>query len=576
MTSKLLILKKILLVIPFIILIISSITGFIFHINATSKVESIRFPSNLPDLAEDDVTITSGRLFYPVNFKQGNKYPAVIYVHGFQVTKETDLRLIFELTKRGMFALAIDIAGHGQTQEILGPYFWKGAIGAVDYIYDRPDLFNLSCVGLTGHSMGGWTSFLAMGYEAKRQNRINCSVSWAGIYNTSSFREGVLTSGNFDSDLRNIKVDTSIFYNETYLFDHNAANYYINSSLGAQPEQHPVYGPRMLIIHGSDDTTVDPQQAIQANATLGSNCTTEIYEGESHLLLSNRPITRTIQHFQLHFFGDFDNSIDLESNYTYLYIYLSYFFGLIGLFLSILSGVFLIFYKYRGSKATPRKYKPKGWLFLLLAFIPYIALIFAFSSMQILLANVIQSLLITTTLVGIYSVVLFYFTEHKRKPIDEPNYIRLNTIEHDRFSTFTGFHLGIAATFGYWLLSNLYSIFIYKPWNFTYFFYSVIYLIPIVFFNEFFWRKIIQDNIPLKNRWLRRLFMVIPTIVIGIMLIMYFNTSFLSIIAFGIVFLATSLTNIFIYSKYRSIRAVLLFSLIPVAFIAGNCYFFFM
>jgi fermentation-respiration switch protein FrsA (DUF1100 family) len=573
MRTKLSLLKKILLIIPFLILLISIITGYVFLTDATSKIESITFPSELPDLAPGDVTITSGKLYYPANYVPGKLYPVVIYVHGFQVTKETDLRLIFELTKRGVFALPIDIAGHGQTQERLGPYFWKGAIGALDYVYQRTDLFNLSCVGLSGHSMGGWTSFLAMGYEAKRQNRINASVSWAGIFNTSVFRSDVLTGGSFDSELLNIKVDFSVFNDEQYLFDHNPAIYFTNSSIGAQPTPHPTHGPRILVIQGTADTVVDPQQAIEANATLGTNCTLEMYPGEDHLLLTNTAITRTLQHFQNHFFGYQEDTITLESNYTYLYIYLSYFLGLIGLFLSILSGVFLIFYHYKGPLEVPKKYKPKGWKFIILAFLPYIGLLFAFWGIQIILANVLLSLFITSILIGLYSIILYYYVHQEQ--LEKTGIKKIKTSEYEGFTAAVGFHLGIIVTFGYWLLSNTYGIFIYKPWNALYFIYGLLFLIPIVFFNEFFWRKIIQDNIPLKNRWFRRLLMVIPTLIVGVLLINFFNATFLSIMAFGIVFLATSLTNIFLYSKYRSLWTVLLFTIIPVAFIAGNCYFFF-
>ncbi|MHA1752827.1 MAG: alpha/beta hydrolase family protein [Candidatus Helarchaeota archaeon] len=569
---KLSLIKKILLLIPFLILIMSSIIGYFFLVNTTAKIEAISFPSELPDIAPGKVTITSGRLFYPHNYVPGKTYPVVVYVHGFQVTKETDLRLIFELTKRGMFALAIDLAGHGQTQKRLGPYFWSGAIGAIDYIYSRSDIFNLSAVGMTGHSMGGWTSFLAMGYEAKRLNRINVSVSWAGIFNTSSFMSESFTKGGFDSDLRNIKVDISVFNNPKYLYDHNPINYFTNSSLGAQPAPDK-YGPRMLVIQGDQDTIVNPNQALEANKTLSTNCSLMMIHGESHLLLTNEAIIRTIQYFELHFYGTSENYETINQNLTYLNIYLAYFFSLIGLFFSILSVIFLIWYYYQGSSEIPRKFKPKGWKFILLALLPYFGSVLLFWWIQIILANIIQSLLITSIIIGVYSLSLYYLTKHERLP--QKGIKKLYTREYQIFSSFSGLHLGMIVTFGYWLLSNTFSIFIFKPWNYQYFLYSIIYLIPIIFFNEFFWRKIIQDNVPLKNRWLRRLFMIIPILFLEAPIIIFFGTSFLPAIAFGITFLATSITNIFIYSKFKNIRSVLLFSLIPVAFLAGNCYFFF-
>ena len=572
MLSKL---KKILLLTPFLILIISSIFGFIFLSNTTTKIESITFPSELPDIAPGDVSITSANLYYPANYIPGNKYPVVIIFHGFQVTKETDVRLALELSKRGIFVMPVDIAGHGQTQEILGPYFWKCGVGALDYVYKRTDLFNTSCVGMMGHSMGGWTTFLTMGYEAKRQNRINASVTWAGIFNTTMLIEDGILTNSYSYELRNIKVDTSIFTNNTYLLDHNPATYYTNSSFGAQPSPHSLYGPRIFIVQGDQDTTVVPDQAINANNTLGDNCTLQIYPGADHLLVDrNDVIVDTIKYFELFFFGTpIGNSNVSVQNFTFLAIYLSYFLGLVGFFFSILSGTFLIWFKFKGSQEIPREFIPKGWKFVSLAIIPYIGFLFVFWGIQYILANVIQSLLISSTLIGVYSIFLFYLTSHKRIP--KSGYNKLITPEYENFSVLSGFHLGIIATLGYWILSNSYSIMIFKPWNFFYFVYALLYLIPIVFFNEFFWRKIIQDNIPINNRWWRRLLMLIPILITGILLIVFCGVTFLAIIAFLITFLATTISNIFIYSKFRNIRSVLLFTIIPVAFIAGNCYFFF-
>ena len=572
MLTKLSGVKKLLISIPFIILLISSIFGFYFLSYSTSKVETIYFPSVLPDLAPNDVTITSGRIFYPSNYVNGRQYPVVIYVHGFQVTKETDLRLILELTKRGIFALAVDLPGHGQTKSILGPYFWKVVIGAIDYIYKRPDIFNLSAVGVCGHSMGGWASFLAMGYEAKRQNRINVSVSWAGIFNTTSFREDVLTSGSFDNDLRNIKVDNSLFYNSKYLYDHNPANYYTNNSLGAQPAPDK-FGPRILVIQGNKDSIVDPSQALEANNTLGKNCSLYMINGEDHLLLTNHAIIRTIQYFELHYFGVQESEAEISSNLTYLNVYLSYFFSLIGLFFSILSCVFLVWYYFQGNTEIPQKFKPKGWKFTIITILPYFGVLAIFWVLQSILFNVLLSLLISSIILGLYSLILYYFANYEY--ISNSGFVKKATKEHNLFALFAGFHLGLLATFGYWALSNYYSMLVFMPWNIDYFIYAFLYLIPIVFFNEFFWRKIIQDNVPIKNRWFKRLFMVIPIFFCGILFIELMNTSFLSIMAFAITFLATSLTNIFIYSKYKSIRATIIFALIPLAFIAGNCYFFF-
>jgi len=138
--------KLIVLIIPFLLFIGSLTAQLILRSHITSKIEPVTFPSTLDDSnpLNPIVEITSGDLFYPRDYNPANTYPIVIIVHGFQVTKTTDLRLATELAKRNIFALPIDLSGHGHTSGRLGPYFWKHAIGAQDYIYSRPDLFNLS------------------------------------------------------------------------------------------------------------------------------------------------------------------------------------------------------------------------------------------------------------------------------------------------------------------------------------------------------------------------------------------------------------------------------------------------
>jgi len=544
--------------------------------NTTARVEPITFPSVLSENPVA-VAITSGNIFYPCHYIPGQKYPVVIIVHGFEVTKTTDLRLVTELTKHGMFALPIDLSGHGHTTGgglQLGPNFWKNAIGALDYVYSRPDLFNLSAVGMCGHSLGGWTTFLAMGYEASRLNRINACVTWAGIFNTSRMLEASATGEiNFGDIFLNLKVDVNLFDNFSYQFDHNPVNYY-NGSLGTQPLPD-AFGPRILVIHGTADDTVSYDNLRDANKTLGTNATYYTLPQVDHLLIDDRVVYQTILHFEHHFFGINPLVNDLSiASFTYLSYYLLYLLTLTGLVFSILSLVFIFWYKNTFKREEPVRTQPQGFKFVLFASLPYIGLLYAIYGLQQLLYNLFLSLLIGSTLFFVYSLgILFYL---KRGTIQTTTIWETVRSNYHGVSISLGFHLGVIAILGYLALAYGFGILVFAPLSIEYLVLALLGLYPFVLSHEIFLRKLIQDNIPLKNRWLKRIFMGFYTLGLMIFFFYLLNIIFLAIVAMIVAFAAATLSGIFIYEKYPSLGATTVFITIITGVIAANCYFFFM
>ncbi|MHA1265915.1 MAG: alpha/beta hydrolase family protein [Candidatus Helarchaeota archaeon] len=569
--------KVILLILPFCLFIGSLTAELILFFNTTSRVEAIQFPSLL-DESQNVVEITSGNLFYPRNYDPTHQYPVVVIVHGFEVTKTTDLRLATELAKHGIFALPIDLSGHGHTTGTLGPYFWRHSIGALDYIYSRPDLFNFSAVGMCGHSLGGWTTFLAMGYEAGHLNRINASVTWAGIFNTSTMLEASQQGDvSFNYILRNLKVDSSLFDNLSYQFDHNPINYY-NGSLGAQPAPHPLYGPRMLIIHGTNDDTVPYSNLLDANTTLSTNATYYTVEGGDHLLINDEVVRQTILHFEHHFFGidPLDNDLKL-SDFTYLDYYILFLLTLLGLFFSILSLTFLFWYKHIFRSTEPTITKPRGFRFVFLISLPYFGLIYAIYSIQQLIANLYLSLLIGSGFLLLYTLGILGYLRHTS---DQKRSIK--TIIRENYqsgSLLLGFHLGIIAIGTYIALAFNFGILLFSPLSIEYLFLSLIGLYPFVLSHELFLRKLIQDNLPLrplKNRWIKRILLGFITLIFMIFFVYLLNFMFLAVLAMLVGFAAATLSCIFIYDKYPSLGATTLFITIIMASFAANCYFFFL
>ncbi len=571
--------KILLLILPFILFIGSLTVQLIVFFNTTSRVEPVSFPSVL-DESQSTVGFTSGNLFYPKNYDPSQKYPVVIIVHGFEVTKTTDLRLATELTKRGIFALPIDLAGHGHTSGTLGPYFWKHAIGALDWVYSRPDLFNLSAVGMCGHSLGGWTTFLAMGYEAGRLDRINACVTWAGVFNTSSMLEA--SEGGdaaFGGILAHLKVDTNLFDNLSYQFDHNPINYY-NGSLGATPTPD-AYGPRILVIHGTDDGTVPYSNAIDANNSLGANMSLYTLPGGDHLLIDtgDEVVYQTILHFEHHFFGINPSSNDLSiSSFSYLSYYVCFLLTLVGLVFSILSLIFILWYKKVFKREQPVESEPRGLKFVIITTLPYIGLSYAIYGLQQILYNLYLSLLIGSSFFFAYTLTLLLYLN--RKSLNKTtiwNTIRSNT---RRGSVLIGFHLGLLAILGYLILAYSFGLFVFSPLSIEYLILAIIGMYPFVLANEIFLRKVIQENlhIPvkyLKNRWVKRIVMAFLTLLLTGFFVYLVFVIFLAYVAMLVGFVVATLTGVFLYEKYPSLSATTIFITIITATLTANCYFFF-
>ena len=564
--------KMFLLCLPFLLFFGSLIAQLALFFNTASRVEPITFPSVLSE-NPSVVAITSGNIFYPRNYVPGQKYPVVIIIHGFEVTKTTDLRLVTELTKHGIFALPIDLSGHGQTTGKLGPYFWKNAIGALDYVYSRPDLFNLSAVGMCGHSLGGWTTFLAMGYEAGRLDRINACVTWAGVFNTSRMLDASAAGDiSFGDIFKNLKVDANLFNNFSYQFDHNPVNYY-NGSLGKQPAPD-AFGPRILVIHGTADDTVSYNNLLDANRTLGTNASYYTLPQGDHLLIDDQVIYQTILYFEHHFFGIDPAVNDLSiASFTYLSYYLLYLLTLIGLFFSILSLVFIFWYKNTFKREALVIPQPRGFKFVLFASLPYIGLLYAIYGLQQLLYNLFLSLLIGSTFFFAYTLgILLYLKRDTIQKTTVWNAVRSN---YHSGSISLGVHLGVLAILGYLALAYGFGLLVFSPLSIEYLVLALLGLYPFVLSHELFLRKLIQDNIPLRNRWLKRILMGFYTL--GLMIFFFYLLSFifLAVVAMIVAFAAATLSGIFIYEKYPSLGATTVFITIITGVLAANCYFFF-
>jgi pimeloyl-ACP methyl ester carboxylesterase len=110
-------------------------------------VRDIRFDG------EDGVRL-SALLYVPPDVSAAAPAPAVLAVHGYINSRETQSGFAIELARRGYVVLALDQSGHGFSGGTTraGGY---GGPAALAYLRGL-DFVDADNVGLEGHSMGGW------------------------------------------------------------------------------------------------------------------------------------------------------------------------------------------------------------------------------------------------------------------------------------------------------------------------------------------------------------------------------------------------------------------------------------
>lgn len=115
-------------------------------VGGTLTVESVSIPA-------DGYTL-SGLLYAPSDISPDEPRPAVVCAHGLTNAKETMLGFALEISRRGMVALSLDLAGHGQSGGRLdGGDPSLGVASALAYLKSI-DYVDHGYLGIVGHSLG--------------------------------------------------------------------------------------------------------------------------------------------------------------------------------------------------------------------------------------------------------------------------------------------------------------------------------------------------------------------------------------------------------------------------------------
>ena len=150
----------------------------------------------------------SGLLYMPKDASADNPKPAVIVTHGYLNSAEMQDANAIELSRRGFVVLALDQYDHGHSALDHSVYsdtsffgvwlpFWANSMNdAVQYMYDQPyvlkDENGNGLIGVTGHSMGGFSSTLALAFDEMQAaesgvRKVACGLSEGSDFMYTSF-----------------------------------------------------------------------------------------------------------------------------------------------------------------------------------------------------------------------------------------------------------------------------------------------------------------------------------------------------------------------------------------------------
>ncbi len=157
----------IVLVVALVVVLLASLAAQAFNTSGYSvSVSRIYFDTEHGTL--------SGLLYMPKGVSESNPAPTLVTTHGYLNSAEMQDANAIEMSHRGVVVLALDQYdhGHSRAKEENSDWmsFWQNSqYDAVCYMYEQPyvlkDANGNGIIGVTGHSMGGFSSSMAVYYD---------------------------------------------------------------------------------------------------------------------------------------------------------------------------------------------------------------------------------------------------------------------------------------------------------------------------------------------------------------------------------------------------------------------------
>lgn len=208
----------------------------------------------------------SGWLFVPDGVSAENPAPAIITSHGmFNNRAMQDLNFV-ELSRRGFVVFAMDMFSHGDSGHVVATPAILQSMNEAVLMISRLNYVDTSRIGITGHSLGGMSSNIAVTIDNGRETRLISAV----LINSANAIWAV--EGNFVNIYGNRHVGVvAPQYEEFFMLDIDAAGnvtaprYFINHN-NAQSFLHFGRNPEGLPRRTAETLyreLIDGQQAIR-------------------------------------------------------------------------------------------------------------------------------------------------------------------------------------------------------------------------------------------------------------------------------------------------------------------------
>ena len=178
-----------------ILILLGSILASVFNGGSGVKVSRIRF--------DTDNGYLSGLLYMPKDASAENPKPTVVVTHGYLNSAEMQDANAIELSRRGYVVLALDQYDHGHSDyknelysdtSFFGIWlpFWVNSMhDAVAYMYEQPyvlkDEAGNGIIGVTGHSMGGFGTTMAIAMDEQEAMATGVRKIFCGLTEGSDF-----------------------------------------------------------------------------------------------------------------------------------------------------------------------------------------------------------------------------------------------------------------------------------------------------------------------------------------------------------------------------------------------------
>ncbi|MFC3803276.1 alpha/beta hydrolase family protein [Cohnella sp. GCM10012308] len=132
-------------------------------------------------------------LYMPKGAGANDPRPVIVTTHGYLNSKEMQDAPAIEMSRRGYIVLALDMYDHGDSRwsadipvkDMFGTFWIYSQFDAAKYVYEQPytkkDDKGNAYIAVSGHSMGGFSSLVAMYMDEMNALKTGYRMIYAGI-----------------------------------------------------------------------------------------------------------------------------------------------------------------------------------------------------------------------------------------------------------------------------------------------------------------------------------------------------------------------------------------------------------